>query len=427
MLLAIAGGALGSLVAVWGSTAVMSAFTLDVPYWIRFGMDWRVLAFGLGATLVTAALCGLAPIVQSYRTNVQRALASGGAVAGDRTGQRVQSVLAAGQLALALLLLAGAGLLIRTVVRTWQFEPGYDARHVLAGDLSLSSARYDDASQVRALARSVIERLERQPGVRAAVSRTIFFGGFGAEPRRMGVEGMTGVPDGASPSFYFAVSEHHFDILGLTLRAGRFFTPGEPAGSVIVNEALARRVWPDGKALGRRIRLGDGGSSGGWLTIVGVVSDEQGSPLTARRPSAAYVPFAANTGRDIALRVLTPGDASMAATEVRAAVAAVDPDQPIEDLMTMEEAMARWVAPARFVSLLMSGLGGVALLLAALGTFGVMARAVRDSRSWSGFGHEKGLVRHENALRPRTIRCGTCRSVIHARRRGTRSVTGTAQ
>jgi putative ABC transport system permease protein len=376
--LSAVGGGIGLLVALWASRAIVTAMgSMEAPYWIRFGIDWRVLAFCAAVTVATGALCGIVPAWHASGANPYSALKDGGAVAGGPRGRRVRTALVVSQLALALLLLAGAGLLIKTVAQTFAFDPGYDPARVLAGDIDLAGPRYGDPRQVRALVDGIIDRLERIPRVRAAVSRTIFFGGFGGQRRLISVEGLTAVPDGGSPTFYYAVSPGYFRTLGMAMGDGREFDRSDRAGVAIVNEEMARRLWPGESALGHRIRFGDDPSNAPWQTVIGVVSNAGGTPMAGARPSSiAYVPFVSDAGRTFAIMASTPGDPAALATEVRAAVRELDPDQPVEDLQTMAEMLAAWTQPARFVALLMGSLAAVALLLASVGTYGVIAYGV---------------------------------------------------
>jgi predicted permease len=353
---------------------------MEAPYWIHFGIDWRVLAFGVVVTLVTGILCSLPPAWQSWRSDPNATLKSGGSIAGGVAGTRFRATLVAGQLALSLLLLAGAGLLIKTVVRTSTFIVDYDASRVLTADVELADRRYEQEAQIRAFVTNVLERLGRIPGTQAAVLRPVFYAGFGGRPRTMEVEGSRYVPAGASPAFYYAVTPHYFAVFGAPVREGRAFSDADGNYVAIVNQELARRVWPGTSALGQRIRFGDASSRAPWLTVVGVVSDGAGTVFSTRQTPAAYVPFAGFPGRSISIQMSAMTDPGSLVPELRAAVAAVDPDQPIEDVMTMEQAMARWRQPARFVALLMGSLAAVALLMASMGTFGVIAYSVSQRR-----------------------------------------------
>ena len=373
--LAVAGGLLGWLLTLWASRAIVAALGTEAPYWIQFGIDWRVVAFGSAATIVTGLGCGIVPAWHAGRLDPQAILAHGGGVAGG-SGRRFRAVVVSAQLALALILLAGGGLMIKTVIRTFQFHADYDASRVLVGDLELADERYADEGKVRTFAAGLIERLTRIPRVRVALSRTVFFAGFGAEPRRMAIEGASDVPPGASPSFYFAVTPDYFGLFDVRVREGRTFTDADSTAVAVINEYLAGLAWPGRSAIGQRIRFGDSSSRAQWLTVIGVVSNSAGTSYARRPAPSAWVPFRGAPGRSLSIHVGTPADPAPLLAEVHAAVAAIDPDQPLEDLMTMEQAFARWSQPARFVALLMTSLAAVALLMAAMGTFGVIAYGV---------------------------------------------------
>jgi putative ABC transport system permease protein len=370
--LGAAGGVLGMTLALWANRVIVASFGIDPPYWIRFGLDWRVFAFCAAITAGTAILFGIAPALQSSKHEPQAALKEGGATTAGRRGRRIAGGLVMSQLALALLLLAGAGLLIKTVVRAGSFHPGFDTSRVLQGDVSLPPLRYSTPAAVNTFATSLMEQLARIPGTRAALQGFIFFRGFGAQARVLTVEGLTAVPEGASPSFYFVITPGFFRVLGAPVRQGREFGPADGGDVVIVNDEMAARLWPGRSPLGRRIKFGDKP----WRTVIGVVPDINGG-LGARRNPFAYVPFSSEPITDMAITISTDRNPATLAPDVRAAVHSVDPDQPLEDLMTMAAMFRERSAPARFVALLMTGLSAVALGLAAVGLYGVTAYAVR--------------------------------------------------
>jgi predicted permease len=371
--LGVAGGALGLTLALWASRVIVASFGIAPPYWIRFGLDWRVFAFCFAITIGTAILFGLAPALQASRHEPQAALKDGAGSTGGRGGRRLAGALVAAQLALALLLLAGAGLLIKTVVRSVRFDPGFDTARVLQGDVSLAARRYATPGSITVFANGVLEQLARVPGTRAGVQSFVFFRGFGGQSRTLSVEGLSAVPDGASPSFYFAITPGYFRMLGTTMLQGREFGDRDGSDVAVVNAELAQRLFGTGPALGRRIKFGEKP----WRTVIGVVGNINGGVIGARQNPFAYVPFASEPGKDLAVMISTDRDPASLATELRAAVRAVDPDQPIEDIMTMAAAFREQAAPSRFMALLMSGLSAVALALASVGLYGVTAYGVR--------------------------------------------------
>jgi putative ABC transport system permease protein len=371
--LGVAGGVVGLTAALWASRAIVASFGIDAPYWIQFGIDWRVFAFCAAITLGTAIVFGLAPAIQASRHDPQAMLKEGAGTTSGRRSRRLAGGLVMAQLSLALLLLAGAGLLIKTVVRSMRFDPGFDTSRVLEGDISLPALRYATPASINAFANGVLEQLSRIPGTRAGVQSFVFFGGFGARSRQVTVEGLTSVPEGASPRFYFAVSPGYFRMLGAAVKQGREFGPADGPDVVMVNEAMAQNIWGDGSPLGRRVKFGDKP----WRTVIGVVGNVNGGVIGARANPFAYVPFSSEPGRDIALMISTDANPAALANDLRTAVRAVDPDQPVEDIMTMAATFREQAAPSRFVALLMSGLSLVALALASVGLYGVTAYGVR--------------------------------------------------
>ena len=371
--LGVAGGAIGLTIALWASRAIVASFGMEAPYWIQFGIDWRVFAFCAAITLGTAVLFGLAPALHASRHQPQAMLKEGAGTTAGQRSRRLAGGLVMAQLSLALLLLTGAGLLIKTVVRSVRFDPGFDTSRVLQGDISLPALRYSTPASIDVFARGVLEQLSRIPGTRAGVQSFVFFGGFGARSRKVTVEGLASVPDGASPRFYFAVSPGYFRMLGATLKQGREFSPADGSDVVIVNEAMAQNIWGTASPLGRRIKFGDKP----WRTVIGVVRNINGGVIGARANPFAYVPFSSEPGQDMAVAISSSGNPAPLAAELRAAVHAVDPDQPIEDIMTLASMFREQAAPSRFVALLMSGLSIVALALASVGLYGVTAYGVR--------------------------------------------------
>ncbi len=373
LLLSCIGGAAGLLLALWASGAIVAAIGTEVPYWIRFGVDARVVLFAVATTTLTGVLCGFLPAWRASRADPQAALKDGATASSGPDSRRASNVLAVAQLALSLMLLAGAGLLVKTVAKTFAFDPGYDTSRLVVGDVPLSGPRYESPGQDRAFATAVIEHLDRLPGVRATVFRQVFFAGFGSTRRTVEVEGVTEVPDGASPSFYAAVTPAYFHTYGVPLVEGRDFAASPELDAVVLNETMARRLWPSSSAVGRRIRFG---RDTPWLTIIGVVRDFGGGPLGGGRAPFAYVRFESSTGRDVSIAASTSGDVTALMSEVRSAVRAADPDQPLEGLQTAARMMASWASPARFIGLVMGALALVALGLAAMGTYGVIAYGV---------------------------------------------------
>jgi len=382
LMFAGAGGVLGMALAVAGSRWLVAAFQADVPYWIQFGIDWHVPLFCVVITTTAALICGLGPAFQASRRDVQATLQEGSNASAGRSGG-LRSALVVLQVTLALVLLAGAGLMIKTVARIYVFDPGYDTSRVVVADLSLTSARYDAPAARRSFTEAVLESLSRIPSARAAFARTVFFAGFGGEARRVVVEGAGEVAPGLSPGFYQAVTPGYFSTLGVPLMQGRGFTALDTA-VVIVNREMSDRFWPGRSPLGSRIRFGREAAP---LEVIGVVANEGGSPYgQARHMATAYVPLSFDERGAVALYVSGSSSSPLESLgpEIRAAVRRADPELPVEDMMTMEETLRRWTQPARFVALLMGSLSAVAILLASIGVYGVMACTV--AQRWREIG-----------------------------------------
>src|SRR3954469_5659075 len=187
LVLGTGGGLLGLTLALWASRAIVASFGIEAPYWIRFGVDWHVFAFCLLVTVLAALVFGVTPSLVASRREPQDMLKDGGGASSGRRGRGVAGGLIVAQLALALTLLAGAGLLIKTVARAMEFDPGYDAARVLEGDVSLPVARYKTPASINVFATSLLEQLQRIPNARAGLQSLVFFGGFGARSREITV------------------------------------------------------------------------------------------------------------------------------------------------------------------------------------------------------------------------------------------------
>ena len=380
LLLALGGGVLGVLAALWGVDLAVSSIGTQIPNWLVFGVDGRVLAFTVAISVVTGIVFGLYPALRASRPDVHDVLKDGGSNASAGIARsRVRALLVIGELAMALVLLAGAAVLTKTVVRISAFESGYDPRGVATARLEFLDARYDDPARLRLVNDRLLAAVERIPSVSsAALERDRFIAGFGANDRVIEAEGVSRVPDGVSPRFAKAVSPAYFATLRIPVRAGRVFTPVDRAESepvVVINAQLARDLWPNDDPLGHRIRLGSRDSVA-WRTVVGVVGDLHSRRETRAR-NWAYVPLAQDPGSPVTIVArASAGDASALVPSIREAVKSVDPDQPLLDAGTMEALRRRSYSPYRMYAALMGALAALALLLAAIGVYGVVAYSV---------------------------------------------------
>jgi putative ABC transport system permease protein len=371
LLLSLAGAALGLLFARFGIQAVIRLGSTQVPFLENTAINPIVLGFTAGAALLTAILFGLAPAIAVSKTDVIEALKQGAQNATSGRGQRrFRGVLVAGEIAIALVLLTGAGLLIKSLWILERLDPGFRPDHVLNVDINPIPSRYDKKQQKLAFFENVIQRVVALPGVEAAgVYKDRYVSGFFQIP------GHPPFPKGQGPrAEAYPVSPGVFRALGLRLLRGRFIDErdGPQAPRVVdINETMARRHFPGEDPVGRQIGFE------GLATIVGVVADAaQRGPLE-EIPALLYEPVAQIDHLPMMhLVVRAAGDPLAIASAVREQVRAVDPDQPIFNVKTMEEKLAVTIAPRRFSMILLAAFAGLALVLAIVGIYAVMYSAV---------------------------------------------------
>ena len=378
------GAALGVLIALWGVDAIPRLIDTQVPFWIAFVVDWRVVVFAALLAVLTALAVGLIPALRSSRADLVGSLKDGAqsATTSARRG-RLRSALVIAQIAGALVLLAGAGLMIKTFLRARNMSDlGYDPHNVLTANVQMLQPRYDDAAQIGAFAAAVEERVRAVPGVSvAAVEHTEFLGTFVGAYGNVTLEGATTpVPDNLVPRFTKAVGSDYFRVLRIPLQRGRTFTAADRAGAqgvAVISESAARTLWPYADALGKRLKLGQPNDDRPWLTVVGVVGSTVGSPLGRSRPTGfIYVPFAQRPGRPVSVLARTAEAPMDLATAVRAEIRAVDPDAATDAVSTMDASLASWISPVRFFARLLTALAALAIALAALGIYGVVSYTV---------------------------------------------------
>jgi putative ABC transport system permease protein len=379
LVIALVGGALGIVLASWGVDFAVASLRTAVPFWIDFGIDARAVVFCLTISISTGIAFGLVPALRASRPDVQRTLKEGSqAITSGLARSRLRSALVVLELALALVLLAGAGVLMKAFLRISSPDTGIDTHNVLTGNLEFLDARYGDRSQLGTAATAISERIGRLPGISAAaVTRFDFLAGFGARDEKVRVEGMTDVADGVSPRFSTVVTPGYFAAVRLPLRAGRLLSGLDRAGAadvVVINARLARQLWPNESPLGKRIKLGQADSLP-WLTIVGVVGDVGGGE---RMRNQAYRPFGQSPGRPASLiaRGAGPADVRQLLPLIRSELREVDADLPLVNPATMEEQWHAQHWPYEMYALFMTGFAALAILLAAIGLYGLVAFAV---------------------------------------------------
>ena len=384
VLLALAGGAVGMLFAFWTLEGIRALGAASVPRIREIGIDVPVLFFTLVLSAAAGVLFGLAPAWRLSRGDLSFALSSTGRAAAGAgalwgRGNRLRRLLVVAELALSVMLLVGAGLLLRSFARLQQVAPGFEKAGVLTLEVTMSGGRYPDAAAVLEKYREVWERLRRLPGVQAvgAVSALPLSQMFAWGP--ITVEGR---PRAAGEAFINAdqrmVAAGYFEAMRIPLLEGRL--PGErdtrtTPRVVVVDAHMAEQLWPGGAALGKRIRIGSD-EDAPWTTVIGIVGRVKQYTLDSDSRIALYVPHTQFPTRALNIVVRSAGPPEDLSAPVRAELRAVDPDLPVYNVRTMEQRVSESLARRRFSMLLLTLFAALALGLAALGVYSVVAYLV---------------------------------------------------
>jgi predicted permease len=388
LLLATGGAAAGFALASWSKTALLSFVPADASLPNQVPMDSRVLLFTLGIAIASALIFGLVPAFEATRSGLQTPLQEGGRGNSTSRGRhRVQNIFVITEFALALILMIGAGLLLRTFTKLLRTDPGFQPQHVLTMTVPLPAHAYPQAAQIRSFYLGSIARSMQLAGiVSAAISNDVPM--HGNEIDAFWVE----APDGsmkAAPAIRRSwILGDYLHTMGIPLLRGRAFTPDDRAGTqrvAIISENLAKRVWPDGDAIGKHIRVE--GSAGPWTTIVGIAGDVPDSSLAAERMPHVYSPYLQETDAQVAdnigggfrtmtLAARTSGDPANLSAAMVSELHQLDPSLAVTKVRTMQSDLNSTLLPQRFNATLVGIYAGVALLLALIGIYGVLAYTV---------------------------------------------------
>ena len=380
LLLALIGGAVALPLALWGIELLIALGPKNIPRLGEVRLDLRVLAFTLGVSLFTGLVSGLAPALRVGGSRVHDALkeTSLGVTAGAAR-QRLRSLLVVSEIALALVLLIGAGLMLKSFRVLLAVEPGFSADRVLTAQVLLNNSRYAEATAKLNFYDQLLTRVRAQPGVESASMTTglpLTGVTYGAP---FSIEGKPFDPAGKPPHAYIrTVAPGYFQTLGITLQQGRDFNLQDTVAStpiVIINQAFARDFF-NGDPAGKRFKIGAPGSPRPWMQVAGIVRDVKADGLDAETVPEMYLPFAQNTTAAMTLVARTTGDPADNIAAVRREVLSLDKDQPVYNIRTMRQLLGASIAQRRFNMLLLSAFAFIALLLAASGLFGVMAYTV---------------------------------------------------
>ncbi|HZM88828.1 MAG TPA: ABC transporter permease [Blastocatellia bacterium] len=388
LMLAFISGALGLLLAGWGVRFLITLIPDGVPRTEDITIDPQVLAFTMLTTLLTGILFGLAPAIQSSKVDLHDALKEGGGRESSGTaGQRLRAALVVSEVAFSLVLLVGAGLLLKSFRQLMEADPGFDAQNVLTLRLRLPDAKYRDATQSTSFLKEVTRRITGLPGVNQVSLGTSFpLGGRAAENGYL----MEGQPEPQKPGDWavantLSVNESFHETLGITLLAGRYISAQDIADSpsvILVDDHFVRRHFPSGDlkdAIGKRMRFGANDEP--WREIVGVVRHVRQVDLAQEGFAQIYVPWTqmsslADFARVMDLIIKTSVEPLSLVASIKEEVQAVDKDQPLGNVRSLEAIVAQNLAPRRFNLLLFVVFACIALLLGAVGLYGVIAYTV---------------------------------------------------
>jgi putative ABC transport system permease protein len=381
-LLALGGGTCAVLMALWGTSLISATGVKVIPQLIGIGIDLRVLAFTAAISLLTGLLFGIVPALQLSALSIDELLKAGGRGSRGRRHGNFRKGLAISEIALALMLLSGAGLMLRTLVKLHSVDPGFNSRNVLTMSVGLPSLTYPFGSlKPVAFYRELTDRISVLPGVQSAAAVGILPLGGDFDTVGTEVEGeLYGPGEQPYPERYI-VTPSYFKVMQIHPVRGRVLSEADNENSplvALVSETAAEHWWPHQDPVGKRIRLPGFAPEMNqvWRTVVGVVQDVKQAGLDAPRTMQIYIPHAQNRSGVMTLAVRTSSDPLSYVSEVRQQISTLDKDLAVSDIASMDQVLSTSVAARRFSTVLMSLFAALGLLLASLGVYGVLSYSV---------------------------------------------------
>ena len=395
LLLSFLGALMGVLIAIWIVTALKSFVAGQIPHIQSVGIDATVLLFTTGVMLLTGVLCGLAPALRSSRIDLQTAIKEGARGSSSRSNRRLNNVFVVSQLALSLVLLIGAALFLQSFRNLLSVNPGFRAENVLMAELALPEQKYNEKSDVQSFFNQLRQNVSTIPGVQAVeLCQVVPFSGDG-QGGPFSVEGVQQEQD--KVAWIRSTTTGYFAAMGMPIVKGRSFESSDTEASLpvaIVDERLAQMYSSQGDLVGKRLRIG----GGPWLTIVGVVPNVKNRKLDEDPWPYVYRPYSQWVRRETMLVVRSSVDPLAIAGTLRQQVANLDPELPLSNVSTIQQAIDRSVVTTRLTNLLLTGFAATALLLALTGIYGVMSLNVANRRNEFGIRIALGAQR-SNVLR----------------------------
>ena len=379
ILLAAIGGAIGLALAQWGIRALLSLNEDRIPRAGEIGIDARVLLFTAGVALLTGVLFGLFPAMQTSKSDLHAVLKEGGRSGSAR--RSVHGLFVVAQVALALVLLVGAGLLLKSFSKLQEVDPGFNPAHLLTMQVSLPAAKYRDPQQIDAFFQRALEKIKALPGVQSAgVSTSVPMSGVNTAGS-FGIEGRTTAPGEMAPwgNRWFAGASY-FQTMGIPLLKGRYFDDRDVRDApqvAIIDETMERKFWPDENPIGKRIGFQrDPQGNPIWREVVGVVGHVKHRGLEGESPAQYYIPHRQSPASGVFLVARTAVEPASMAGAVRASIQEVDRELPVFRVTTMERMVADSMTQRRFAMTLLGVFALVALTLSSVGLYGVMSYSV---------------------------------------------------